>query len=346
MRPMLRWFEKEGSNSDVVISSRVRLARNLADYNFSLKLSGEDAGRMTDEVMDKISVIPDLKEYSSFNFKDMNDYQKVAMTERHVISPYLLSQKIAAGMVSPEEDVSIMLNEEDHIRIQSFVEGSDILSAYKKADSIDDILSGVVEYAYDSQYGYLTTCPSNVGTGLRASYMLHLPALTGTSKLNSLASEVGRFGLNIRGIYSDGTKVIGDIYQISNQVTLGFSEMDIIDNLSNIVYQIVEQERAARKQYINKRFMTAQDAVYRSYGVLKYARKLSFKDAMVLLSELRMGISQGLLELAEKKPFSTYNMIIGIQPANLHLIAGRDLLEEELDIERAGFIRQNLPKIQ
>ena len=343
---MLRWFEKEGSNSDVVISSRVRLARNLSEYNFTLKLEDADAEKMTEYVMSQITTIPELSGYSKFNFKNLDDYRKVAMTERHVISPFLMNQKIAAGMVSPEEDIAIMVNEEDHIRIQSFVEGSDIGRAYKNADKIDDLISNVIEYAYDNKYGYLTTCPSNVGTGMRASYMLHLPALTGTGKLNSLVSEVGRFGLNIRGIYSDGNKVIGDIYQISNQVTLGYSEQEIIDNLTNIVYQIVDQERAARKQYINRRFMTAQDAVYRSYGVLKYARKISFKDAMVLLSELRMGIAQGLLEVADKQPFSAYNMVIGIQPANLHLIAGRELSEEELDLERANFIRQSLPVIQ
>lgn len=343
---MNRWFEENGENSDVVISSRVRLARNLPKYNFSLKLNNKDAKSLVDDTLIKLKGIEELKRYTSYNFENLDQFQKIAMLERHVISPYLMNQTIAAGLVSPDENISIMINEEDHIRIQAFAAGSDMDSAYKSADVIDDYLSNVVEYAYNSKYGYLTTCPSNVGTGMRASYMLHLPALSGTDKLSGLASEIGRFGLKIHGIYGEGTKAMGDIYQISNQVTLGFSENEIIDNLSNIVYQIVQQERTARRQYISRKRVSAEDVAYRSYGVLKYSRKISIKDAMALLSELRMGLEQGLLKLADEDGFSTYNIMIGIQPANLQLISERELSEEEIDIKRARFIRENLPLIQ
>lgn len=344
---MNRWFELNGEDSDVVISSRVRLARNLPDYNFSLKLNNKEAKKMIDESFSKINKIEHLKSYTSFDFIDLDQFQKIAMLERHVISPFLINQKVAAGFVSEDENISIMLNEEDHVRIQAFAPGSDMELAYKNADMIDDFLSNVIEYAYNSKYGYLTTCPSNVGTGMRASYMLHLPALSGTNKLSGIASEIGRFGLIIRGIYGEGTKGLGDIYQISNQITLGFSENEIIDNLSNIVYQIVQQERVARRQYISRKRITAEDVVYRSYGILKYSRKISLKDAMALLSELRLGIEQGILKLAEQdKDFSTYALMISIQPANLQLILERELTDEELELERARFIRENLPIIQ
>ena len=346
MRLMNRWFEANGENSDVVISSRVRLARNLPQYNFSHKLKNSDAKRMVDDTLMKIKEMAEFESYSSYNFENLDQFQKIAMLERHVISPFLINQNVAAGLVSPDENISIMLNEEDHIRIQAFVAGSDMETAYKNADVIDDCLSNVVEYAYNSKYGYLTTCPSNVGTGMRASYMLHLPALSGTNKLNGLASEIGRFGLTIRSIYGEGTRGLGDIYQISNQVTLGFSEGEIIDNLSNIVYQIIQQERTARRQYISRKRVSAEDVVYRSYGVLKYSRKISIKDAMALLSELRMGLEQGLLKVAKNDGFTIYNIMIGIQPANLQLIAERELTEEEIDIGRAKFIRENLPLIQ
>lgn len=346
MRRMLRWFEKSGNDSDVVISSRVRLARNLPAYNFSLKLNNKDAKVMVDDTLKKLKKIEMLKNYKAFNFEDLDPFQKIAMMERHVISPYLVNQSIAAGMVSPDENISIMLNEEDHIRIQAFVAGSDMLHAYKLSDRIDDCLGSVIEYAWNSKYGYLTTCPSNVGTGMRASFMLHLPALAGSNKLNGIASEIGRFGLIIRGMYGEGTKAMGDIYQISNQVTLGFSEKEIIDNLSNIVYQIVQQERAARKQYVSRKRVSAEDIAYRSYGVLKYSRKMSLSDAMLLLSELRMGLEQGLIKLAADEGFSTYQLVLGIQPSNLQLRSEKVLSEEAVDIERAKFIREKLPNIQ
>jgi protein arginine kinase len=343
---MLRWFEENGENSDIVISSRVRLARNIEKYNFSLKLSDDDARTMVNEVCDKLHCIKELSSYNSYDFQDLDIYQKVAMKERHVISNFLLNQDVAAGMVSPDENVSIMINEEDHIRIQAYVAGMDMMKAYNMADKIDDSIGKVLNYAYDDKYGYLTTCPSNVGTGMRASYMMHLPGLAGGNRIAGLATEIGRFGLVLRGIFGEGSRSLGDIYQISNQVTLGLSEREIIENLDNITEQIIRQERAIRKQYVTKKKMTALDGVYRSYGVLKYARKVSLKDGMVLLSQLRLGLSEGLVKLASGSDCSTYQLMIGIQPANLQLMSGHELTEEEVDIQRSQFIRDNLPLIQ
>ena len=192
---MLRWFEQNGPEGDVVISSRVRLARNLKDYNFSLKLDTPDAHKMIGEAAQKLRVLPEFKDFHEYHFENLEEVQREAMKERHVISPFLLSQSVAGGFVSSNEDLSIMLNEEDHIRIQAYRAGMDMERAYEAADHIDDCIGAVLPYAYDTQYGYLTTCPSNVGTGMRVSYMCHLPALAWNNKIQGIAAEIGRFGL-------------------------------------------------------------------------------------------------------------------------------------------------------
>lgn len=343
---MLRWFEEDGNNGDVVIASRVRLARNIQGYNFSCRLSSEDAGKMVNETFDKFNKVDALKKYNTYNFDDLDIYQKMAMKERHVISEFLETQETAAGFVSPDEDISIMLNEEDHIRIQAHVAGMNMDKAYTLVDKIDDELGNAVDYSFDSKFGYLTTCPSNAGTGMRVSYMLHLPALSGNDKIGGLISEVGRFGIMLRAVEGDNKRALGDIYRLSNQATLGKSEHEIIDNLDNIADQIIEQERNYRNTYIKKKRLQAEDLTYRSYGVLKYARKVSLKDGMLLLSQLRFGIATGIVKPVTDIGNSIYQLMIGIHPANLLMISNHDLTPEEVDVARADFIRNNLPTIQ
>ena len=267
------------------------------------------------------------------------------MIKRHVISSYLEKQDYAAGFVAPDEDVSIMINEEDHIRIQAFAAGMNMQKAYTLADKMDDVIGNVLDYSYDQKFGYLTTLPSNAGTGMRASYMLHLPALAGNNKISGLIPEVGRFGLVLRAMEGDNNRALGDIYQLSNLVTLGKSEKDIIDNLDNIAEQIIAQERNYRKQYITKRKMTALDMVYRSYGVLKYARKVTLNDGELLLSQIRFGLASGLIKADGFDESNIYQLMIGIHPANLLMISDKDMDEEELEIARADFIREHLPTI-
>lgn len=342
---MLRWFEENGKNSDVVISGKVRLARNINGYNFSLKLSSGDSQIMIADVLSRLTNLKEFGNYSVFQFKDLDDCQKTAMKERHVISEFLLGQENAAGLVSADENISIMINEEDHIRIQAYVSGMDIDKAFEYANSVDDIIGRHIDYSYDEKYGYLTTCPSNVGTGMRASYMLHLPALTGSGKIAGLATEVGRFGLVLKSVGIDNGNY-GDIYQVTNQYTLGKSEKEILDNLTNITEQIVEQERTLRKQYISRKRLSAQDTVYRAYGVLKYARKVSLKDGMLLLSQLRLGLAEKLVRPSSDIDVSIYQLMIGIQPANLQMMSQDDMSEEDIDVARSQFIRDNLPLIQ
>ena len=322
---MLRWFEEGGNNSDVVISSRVRLARNINGYNFSYKMSDTDAKKLVKNVTDQLKTISPISGYNSYNFDYLDAYQKMGMRERHVISPYLEKQDYAAGFVAPDEDVSIMINEEDHIRIQAFAAGMNMQKAYTLADKMDDVIGDVLDYSYDQKFGYLTTLPSNAGTGL-------IP-------------EVGRFGLVLKAMEGDNNRALGDIYQLTNLVTLGKSEKDIIDNLDNIAEQIVAQERNYRKQYITKRKMTALDMVYRSYGVLKYARKVTLNDGELLLSQIRFGLASGLIKADGFDESNIYQLMIGIHPANLLMISNKDMDEEELEVSRADFIREHLPTI-
>lgn len=343
---MLRWFEQNGPEGDVVISSRVRLARNLKDYNFSLKLDTPDAHKMIGEAAQKLRVLPEFKDFHEYHFENLEEVQREAMKERHVISPFLLSQSVAGGFVSSNEDLSIMLNEEDHIRIQAYRAGMDMERAYEAADHIDDCIGAVLPYAYDMQYGYLTTCPSNVGTGMRVSYMCHLPALAWNNKIQGIAAEIGRFGLVMHSVYSDGNKSAGDIYQISNQITLGITEKELIENITNIVQQIVTQERILRNRLKEKQKISVLDGIYRSYGILKYARKVSLKDGLVLLSQLRLGLAEGLVKTPDERDYAIYQLMIGIQPGNLEMLASQELTEEETDVMRAQFIRENLPSIE
>ena len=321
---MLRWFEEGGNNSDVVISSRVRLARNINGYNFSYKMSDTDAKKLVKNVTDQLKTVSPISGYNSYNFDYLDAYQKMGMRERHVISPYLEKQDYAAGFVAPDEDVSIMINEEDHIRIQAFAAGMNMQKAYTLADKMDDVIGDVLDYSYDQKFGYLTTLPSNAGTGMRASYMLHLPALAGNDKISGLIPEVGRFGLVLKAMEGDNNRALGDIYQLTNLVTLGKSEKDIIDNLDNIA---------------------ALDMVYRSYGVLKYARKVTLNDGELLLSQIRFGLASGLIKADGFDESNIYQLMIGIHPANLLMISNKDMDEEELEVSRADFIREHLPTI-
>lgn len=340
---MLRWFEQTGECNDVVLSSRVRLARNLKQYRFSCKISEDEANDLVKEVHNSISKEKMLKNYQYIDLNGIEELQKEAYCERHVISGFLKQQPVAAAYVSMDERMSIMVNEEDHIRIQSFASGMDIRAAFAAANEVDDLLSKKFDYAYDENFGYLTTCPSNVGTGMKASYTLHLPALSNSRKIQGLVNELGHFGLTMRPVYSNKGNAEGHIYQISNQRTLGQMEEEILENLSNIVSEIVEQERRGRQYFIRRERLRIEDEVYKSYGLLRYSRKMSLSDAQLLLSRLRMGISCDLIRLSEEQPFCTYQLLMGILPANLSIAAGQMADEQELDVLRASFIRENIP---
>lgn len=342
---MLRWFEEAGANNDVIISSRIRLARNLNAYPFSTRMTSEQADRMLAETGKVLLKLPATEEFRDYVLEDLDEIQKEALVERNVISRYLMNQNQAMFFVSEDEKNSIMLNEEDHIRIQCIEAGMNLREAYERAGKLDDDIGARVLYAYDENFGYLTTCPSSVGTGMKASCVMHLPALGNSKKIQALMGEIGHFGINMKGMYGEDGSGCGHIYQISNQKTLGLSEEEIIGNLENIAQQIAGQERECRRQVLKNERSKLEDEIYKSYGILKYSRRLKFKDAMLFLSELRLGLALGLVTFQENTDFIVYQLMIGIQPANLKLIAGDHPSDDKLEEIRAKFIRENLPLI-
>ena len=245
-----RWFEGKGNDGDVVISSRIRLARNLRKYPFSSKISGDeelallkDAEECTESLEEKVG-----SNFFYCNFNSLLDNEKLAMVERHIVSPNFADKNANTGLVlSEDESVSIMVNEEDHLRIQTFSRGKNMQEVYRLASLVDDTLEERLGFAFDRQYGYLTSCPTNIGTGLRASYMMFLPALTHTGNIRKIAQELADYGIALRGIYGENTETVGDICQISNQRTLGPSEREILDALDNVAESVVaEEERPVR----------------------------------------------------------------------------------------------------
>lgn len=343
---MLKWYEQVDENSDVIISSRIRLARNFEKYPFSPKLKAEQAKQMVEEAIHSIHEIKELSPYELCQYKlsELTDNDKLAFVEKHVISPLFADKKQEAGvLLSKDQCISIMINEEDHIRIQCLTGLMDMKKVFKKANEIDDFIYDKLKFAYDEQYGYLTACPTNVGTGLRASYMVFLPALTSSKKMNKLVAEVSKYGVTIRGLYGEGSKSLGSIYQISNQKTLGISENDIIDNLNNIVVQVMKQERKNREQLLMSNYNQIEDQIFRSYGILKYAKQINSNDAMTLLAQIKFGIDSKIIQI--KGDYNIHHMMMNIQPGNLQRIVGKNVGSIERDRYRAEYINNHLPDI-
>ncbi|NLO09290.1 MAG: protein arginine kinase [Clostridiales bacterium] len=343
---MLKWYEENVPDGDVVISSRVRLARNLEDYKFSPLLDEGEAVKLVDQVKGITSTLAeeDHRKYYSCNIKSLSDIDKAAMVERHIVSPLLVDKEQTTGLIlSEDETVSIMINEEDHLRIQAIVGGMNLEKAYEVANHIDDLAYDKLKIAYDEKYGYMTSCPTNVGTGMRASCMVFLPALSAAKLIQKLIEEVGRYGVTIRGIYGEGTKSLGSIYQISNQKTLGNSEREIIQNLNRIVDQVMKQERKRREYMLSLNTDEIEDQVYRAYGILKYARQITPDDAMTLLSQIKFGADSGLIKF--DREFNVHKMMMGVQPGSLQWTLGKNVGSTTRDKSRAEYISKELPRL-
>lgn len=343
---MLKWYEEEGEYPDVVISSRVRLARNLKKYSFSTRLSEESAAHLVEEVSDRLGdvKVSDGRLLAS-RLDGLDEIERSAMVERHILSPLMAEKKQAAGLLlSENEAVCVMVNEEDHLRIQGLSGGMNIQKAFERADTVDDIASEAMEFAYDEKYGYLTACPTNAGTGMRASYMMFLPALGAAGKISRLADEVGKYGVALRGMYGEGTEGVSNIYQISNQKTLGSSEQDIIENLNNIALQVILQERKRREYVLMNNFEVIEDQIYRSYGVLKYTKQMNAKDAMTLLAQIKLGFDTGILKSDEK--VNIFQLMMEIQPSSLQCRMGRNTGSMKRDKARAAYLNESLPELK
>lgn len=344
---MNKWYVDIGPDSDVVISSRVRLARNFKDYPFphrSLPVHQESVIRETCDAL--FSTNPKLREnFTLINFKDISLIEKQVLVEKHLVSKELAESDLnAAALISTDEQVSIMFNEEDHLRIQCLVSGMQLEKAFDICNYLDNIISEKVEYAFNDTIGYLTSCPTNVGTAIRVSAMLHLPALTMTGYIRSILESCGKLGLAVRGLYGENTEATGNMYQISNQVTLGKDENDIVMSVKNISYQIIEQERILRTELLNKSNSKLTDRIMRSYGILRYARTLTSEEALKRLSDIRLGINLGLID--DLSEIDVNEMTLMIQPGRLQQYEKRELTPEERDIARANYVSEMIEKKQ
>ena len=333
----MNWYLQNGKDSDVVISSRVRLARNLDKIPFKTRASKEDMQKVLNKIEE---ITPSLGYGLKFlKLKDIDDITKLTLIEKHVISPDFAIDKeeIGAILINEEENICIMINEEDHLRLQIFSSGMDLENLKNLIVEIDEKIDSLLDYAFSEQYGYLTACPTNVGTGMRASVMVHLPALTLTGNIAKVLNVVNGFGMNIRGIYGEGTQSQGDIYQISNNQSLGITENEIIKNLKTITEKVIKQERLARK-YLAKNQIELEDRVYRAYGTLAFSRKTSSEECRNLMSIIKLGTDLGIIKELNDSKVSKINLYT--QVGNLQKYLGKNLDAYERDIKRSEVIKQ------
>ena len=320
--------------SEAVVSTRIRLARNLKEYPFPIRLSADKAREIVDKVGEALKVC-EIR-FHRIDLDNIPDTIRVAMIERHLVSPDFISEQDGRAVyLSDDNTVSIMVNEEDHIRLQVIKDGFELKEAYALADKIDNILSKKLNFAFHERLGYLTQCPTNLGTGMRASVMLHLPALRMTGVVNSIGANLSKLGLTMRGLYGESSKPAGAFYQLSNQVTLGISEKAAIDNLQNITTQLIAQEMRSRENLLND--IEVQDKIHRALGSLKSAMLMDHSEAMRLLSLVRLGVSEKKLETLSTD--SIDKLIVEIQPASIMTRYGDDMSPRDRDIKRAEILR-------
>lgn len=328
------WYS---NSDDIAVSTRIRLARNLNGIPFHSKMTAEQFETVNNSVKKALFESEnDIANTLKFiNMEDVPEIERFSMVERHIISrDFALNYKNRAIIISDDESICIMLGEEDHIRIQVILGGLQLDKAYTIAQSIDDILCSNLDIAFDERLGFLTECPTNLGTGLRASVMLHLPITENSGEIRAIADSVNKLGLTVRGMYGEGSKAVASFYQLSNQITLGITEKNAIDNLKIITEQLIEKERLYREKLSG---IKMEDISMRALGVLQNARILSSEEMMKRISEIKLGMSTGLIKL----PVSPIELMIEGQPYMIMRKYG-EISSEERDIKRAKQIRESL----
>ncbi|GAA5138545.1 protein arginine kinase [Prosthecobacter algae] len=335
------WMKGSGPHSDVVMTSRVRLARNLRGFSFP----GYSAERQRVELLELarpcVESLPEMTDGYSEEYTGLTKIRKQVLVERHLVSREHAAR--AAGcavVVDRKQSLSIMINEEDHFRIQGIRAGLNLRSAYALVDKADTALESMLPYAYDDRLGYLTACPTNLGTGMRASVMLHLPALVLSDQINPVIKAVGKIGLAVRGLYGEGTEALGNLFQISNQHTLGEKEGEIIAQIEKVIERVVSSEMNARQKLLEDNPTMLHDQVGRAFAILRYAHILTSKEALNLLSLLRLGADMDLIPNCDRSLLDM--LLLEIQPAHLQLSAERELSPEERDARRAEITRARL----
>jgi len=341
MKFVNKWFNTEGESNDIAVSTRIRFARNVEGYAFGNRLTDDKGKEIIDSVSGALTAeLFENETLSKIDIKLLPIIEAHAMAEQHAISSEFASADKSRALITNENgSVSVMVNEEDHIRIQSLTAGFDLDSVFNKANEIDSILDKKVKYAFDERLGYLTHCPTNLGTGMRASVMLHLPALTLTGSIQKVLVAVAKLGVAVRGLYGEGSDAEGAFYQISNQKTMDITEKQTVERLKNIINQLIQHERSARDALLKQNKDKLFDRIYRSYGTLKYARLINTKEFMQCISDVRLGVALGVIE---GLTFSqTDALVVKSQPANV-MLSGEDGSNDVGDISTNPEMRDKL----
>ncbi|OGW87717.1 MAG: protein arginine kinase [Omnitrophica bacterium RIFCSPHIGHO2_02_FULL_46_11] len=339
------WLRGSGPENDIVLSSRIRLARNLTGYHFHERLEAAEQQHIIEEVERAVQGTLLLKDSHFFDYKDLRDLDRRFLLERHLISQEHANEKgEKALVVTKNEVVSIMVLEEDHLRSQAFQSGLNLIEAWRLMNEIDTALETKLPFAFNPTLGYLTACPTNVGTGLRASCMLHLVGLVMTKQINKVLQALSKLNLAVRGFFGEGTQASGNFFQFSNQLTLGQNETEIVESLERVMRQIIEHEKEARNYLLEKRRGKLEDQIWRAVGTLKSARLISSSEALGLLSLTRLGVDLGFIPKLSKANLNA--LFLFTQPAHLQKLSASDLNTAERDQKRAELLRTRLKDVE
>jgi len=341
IRTPAAWLDASGEESEIVMSSRVRVARNLMSHRFAHVCDNEELSEILAKVGAAAGAVDTFANGRTIAMGELSTLDRQFLLERHLVSREFLFNSTNRGLwLNRAEDVSLMINEEDHLRMQAFASGLDIASAHEKVSRLDDALGPRLDIAFSDRFGYLTACPTNVGTGLRVSVLIHLPGLVHSREINKLLESVGKLNHTIRGFFGEGSDMMGNFFQLSNSTTLGATEEDIVKRLKEMAVKVVNFERKARDVLFGKARSLLEDKVWRAYGLLRYARSVSTKEALSLVSAVRLGVGVGIIR--DVSVGTLNHLLVYIHPAHLQKMRGRTMDAQERDVVRAEFIRGEL----
>lgn len=341
----MSWLDASGEHSDIVLSTRIRLARNVEGYAFTSKARDGERLRVLAQLRDAMAAVPALSGHVVFRLDELGEEDRLLLHERHLVSKELAGLDEAHPIRSGAalflgDNVGVMVNEEDHLRLQALRSGFGLPGAFESVDRLDRDLGSRVPFSYHQEFGYLTACPTNTGTGMRASVLIHLPGLVLTKEIQKVLAGLQQMGLTYRGLYGEGSEVVGNFFQISNQTTLGRTEDELLDHLMRVVRHVIEREEEARRVLLRNAGYIIEDKLWRAYGTLRYARSLSFDEAMNYLSGVRLAV--GLKLIAGLSVYTLNKLLIYSQAAHLAHAEGRSLSEGEANLARARYVRQAL----
>ncbi len=335
------WLRGTGPESDIVISSRIRLARNLGDFPFIRRCTNEDRLAIERTIAARMNKLEEWNDVRYIDVNELSEVDRQFLVERQLISRELSETEGARAVaVDPDEQFSVMINEEDHLRLQVMHSGLDLDKAWQQINHLDDLIEGAITYAFHPKYGYLTACPTNVGTGLRVSVMMHLPALVITRQIDKVFRSLQKISVTVRGLYGEGSQFTGDFYQVSNQITLGKSETELVEQVGEVVPVLIDYERRARQFLVDQSEQDLHDDVSRALGILCTAKKISSEETMHYLSKVRMGVNLGLIETVAVKKIN--ELFIHTQPAHLQKLHGRLLGSSDRNVQRASYLQRHL----